>query len=80
MSEERPDDAPKRTRYEPISLSGAARGGMLAIYALAALGFVGVAVYMSATGRGLMSPYVIAPAIGALWFALRVFMILGSRK
>jgi hypothetical protein len=30
--------------------------------------------------RPLMSGWVAAPAIGALWFGLRLFMILGSRR
>jgi len=48
-------------------------------YSLLTLCLVGLAVYMAFFERHpLDSPFVIAPAIGALWFALRLFMIWGS--
>lgn len=49
-------------------------------YGAMALGLAGLAVFMSAVQHmPLMSAYVIAPAIGAAWFGLRVFMMLNPR-
>jgi hypothetical protein len=60
---------------------GAARGVSLFIYGALVLGLAGVALYMGFYAeRGWTSPYVIAPAIGALWFSLRLLMIFSSRK
>jgi hypothetical protein len=51
------------------------------IYALITVALVAVALYMALIEqRPLMSGWVAAPAIGALWFGLRLFMILGSRR
>lgn len=70
-----------RTTLEPISLGGTLRQGMVFVYAALAVGLAGLAVYMGAIeGHPLVGGYVAAPAIGALWFGLRWFMILGSRK
>ena len=70
-----------RTPHQPISLGGTMQRGALFVYAVLALGLAGLAVYMGlVAGRPLVSGYVAAPAIGALWFGLRLFMILGSRK
>ncbi len=78
MSEEQ---SPGPSRYQPIGLSGAMRPWAVAVYGLLAVGMAGFAVYMNTVEHHpLASPYVAGPAIGALWFALRVFMILGSRK
>ncbi len=53
----------------------------IVVYGVLVAGLAGVTLYMSVfANHELTSPYVAAPAIGALWFALRVFMILGSRK
>ncbi len=71
---------PQRGRYEPIRLGGAVRRSAVVIYSLLAITLVGVAVYMATLGqREITSMYVAAPAIGALWFGLRVFMMLGSK-
>jgi hypothetical protein len=57
------------------------RSWTVAVYGLLAVGMAGFGFYMNAVEHhALASPYVAGPAIGALWFALRVFMILGSRK
>lgn len=78
MSEERAPET-QHPRFEPISLGGAARAGMRWVYVFAVLGCVSAAAYMYVgQGRALTSAYVVAPAIGAVWFALRVFMMLGK--
>ena len=78
MSEERASET-KRPRFEPISLGGVARTGARWVYVFAAAGCAGVAAYMATIqGRPFASPYVVAPAIGAVWFALRTIMMLGK--
>jgi hypothetical protein len=53
----------------------AAGGIEIAILASVATALVGLAIYMSLVLRHpWTSPYVIAPAIGAVWFALRLFL------
>jgi hypothetical protein len=85
VSEERPpgEGLPRRkTRlpFEERPVRRAARQGALLVYAVLTAGLVGVALYMAlAVGHPLTSAYVAGPAIGALWFALRLFMIWGSR-
>jgi hypothetical protein len=55
------------------------KSGRLYIYAAVAIGLGGLAAYNAFIQYlPLTSPYVIAPAIGAVWFALRLFMIWGS--
>ena len=57
------------------------RQGMVFVYAALAVGLAGLAVYMGlVAGRPLVSGYVAAPAIGAMWFGLRLFMMLGARR
>lgn len=59
---------------------GGLRGASLVVYAVLALGLAGLAVYNSmVAGLPLMSGYVIAPAVGAAWFGLRLFMSLAPR-
>ena len=53
--------------------------GALLIYGLLAVGLAGLAFYNGAVQR-LPLAYVAAPAIGAVWFGLRLFMMLNSRK
>jgi hypothetical protein len=83
VSEERPPQLPRRRRLDveqPIGIGGVAQRGALVIYALATVALVGVAFYMALIEqRPLMSGWVAGPAIGALWFGLRVFMIWGSK-
>jgi hypothetical protein len=80
------DDLPSEPRKaptlpQPISLGGTMRQGMVFVYAVLAVGLAGLGVYMGlVAGHPLVSGYVAGPAIGALWFGLRLFMILGSRK
>lgn len=51
-----------------------------AAYAVLTIALIGVAVYMGrVVGHPLMSPYVISPAVGALWFGLRLFMTLAPK-
>jgi len=50
------------------------------MYAGLAVFLLALAAWMATLGqRELTSMYVAAPAIGALWFALRVFMMLGRK-
>jgi hypothetical protein len=60
--------------------AGPARRGSIILYGLLVVALVGVAVYMRVlVGHPLDSPYVAAPAVGALWFGLRLFMSLAPR-
>lgn len=55
---------------------GALNSGKLMIYALITLVLVGLAAYNALIQQmDWMSPYVVAPAVGGVWFALRLFMI-----
>jgi hypothetical protein len=66
--------------FEENPFRAAARPGVLLVYAALTAGLVGVALYMALVERhALTSGYVAGPGIGALWFALRLFMIWGSR-
>ncbi|HJS80363.1 MAG TPA: hypothetical protein VJ748_07030 [Vitreimonas sp.] len=84
MSEERPPNLPPRRKLDieqAIGMGGVAQRGAVMIYALITVALVAVALYMALIEqRPLMSGWVAAPAIGALWFGLRLFMILGSRR
>jgi hypothetical protein len=52
----------------------------IALYATIAAALVAGSVYFAQIRHmPLMSAYVIAPAIGAAWFGLRVFMMLNPR-
>ena len=85
MSEERPPEDglphPKgRLPFEQERLRQPVRSSALLVYGALTAGLIGVALYMAlAVGHPLTSAYVAGPAIGALWFALRLFMIWGSR-
>jgi hypothetical protein len=67
---------PSRSRLEPIKpLSG--KGGKLFLFAALAVVCGAAAGYMALVQRmPLTDMRVVAPAIGALWFGLRVFMSL----
>lgn len=78
-----PDPLRPRARlpFEPNAFGGGVRSVGVVIYALLALGLGGLALYNGlVSGLPLTSGYVAAPAIGALWFGLRLFMIVNSRK
>ena len=81
MSVEPPPNLPPRKKLaieQPIGGS-AANSGRLLIYGAVTLVLAGLAAYMALVQQHeFSSPYVIAPAIGAVWFALRLFMIWGS--
>ncbi|MCR6643267.1 MAG: hypothetical protein NVV62_01295 [Terricaulis sp.] len=58
----------------------AAKQGALLLYGLITAGLIGLALYNAfVEGLPLASPWVLAPAIASAWFALRLFMIRGSR-
>ena len=84
MSDTPPPNVPPRRKLDiekPIGMGGVARQGGVVIYGLVTAALVGVALYMALVQqRPLMSGWVAAPAIGAVWFGLRLFMLLGSRK
>ena len=87
MNEERSPQLPRiKTRLpfsERPSTPGAAalQRASLAIYAVLAIGLSGLAIYNATIAdHALTSPYVVAPAIGAAWFGLRLFMSLAPRS
>ncbi len=82
MSEVSPPEPPRpRVRYEPIRFGAAAGGARVAIYGAIVAVMVALGGYMILIEEhSLASPYVMGPAIGAVWFSLRLFMILSSRK
>lgn len=82
MNDASPPEPPRpRVRFEPIRFSVAAGGARVAIYGAIVVVMVALAGYMILIeGHPFASPYAIGPAIGALWFGLRLFMILSSRK
>ena len=67
---------PSRSPLEPIKpLSG--KGGKLFLFAVLAVLCGAASAYMALVQRmPLMDMRVVAPAIGALWFGLRVFISL----
>jgi hypothetical protein len=86
VSEERPpEDGPLRHRtrlpFEEKPFRSTVQRGAVFVYAVLTAGLLGLALYMwQVVGHPLTSGYVAAPAIGALWFGLRLFMLMGSRK
>lgn len=84
MSEPRlPPPLPRtktRLPFEPAPFARAARNGAPVVYGVLVVVCLGVAAYMKLVMHmPLMSGYVIAPAIGSLWFALRLFMSWAAR-
>lgn len=77
-------ETPPPRGYRPLDpnpFGGAAKRGAVVVYGLLAVGLAGLAAYMGVVeGRPLTSGYVAAPAIGALWFGLRLFMSLAPRR
>lgn len=69
-----------RLPFDPNPFGRSVQRGAIYLYAVIAAILVAVAVYMGAVvGHPLFSGYVLAPAIGALWFGLRLFMMLTKR-
>ncbi len=57
------------------------RFGPVLLYGSLVIALAAAAIYGAAFAHyPLTSGYVAAPAIGALWFTVRLFMILNSRK
>ena len=70
---------PSRSELKPMRPLGG-RGGKLFLFAVLALVCGGGAAYMALVQRmPLTDMRVVAPAIGALWFGLRVFMSLAPK-
>ena len=81
MSETPPPNLPPRKKLAVEQQLGgrSVQSGKLLIYALVAVVLAGFAGYNAMVHQlEFTSPYVIAPAIGAAWFALRLFMIWSS--
>jgi hypothetical protein len=83
MSEEPRSPLKVRTRL-PFETNAdtkrASLPGFAILYALLALGGAGLAAYMAMIqNHPIMSGYVLAPAFGAAWFALRAAMSFGRR-
>ena len=72
-----PNLPPRKKLAVERQLAGAAlNSGKLMIYALITVVLAGLAAYNALVHQmDWTSPYVIAPAVGAVWFALRLFMI-----
>lgn len=82
MSEKPPPLPGTRTRlpFDPQPFKGGLRRGAVFVYGVLAVGLAGLAFYMGTVQHHpLTSPYVLAPGVGAIWFALRLFMTLGAR-
>jgi len=86
---ERPDPPEGRIKWVRARLpfetgetpfKSAARQGGMFFYAVLMVGFAGLALYMAFIERHLPTgPYVMAPAVGAAWFAVRFVMQLRPR-
>ena len=81
MSDTPPPTLPRRRKLaieQPLG-GNALKRGKLFLYAAVAIVLGGLAGYNALVQRlDFTSPYVIAPAIGAVWFALRLVMIWSS--
>lgn len=67
--------AKRRMPFEERPAQAGRRAGAALVYLLLVVAFAGVAAYMALIERRpLESGWVIAPAVGAVWFALRAFM------
>lgn len=79
---ETPPPMPQREKLaveRQIGSPSVAKNGALFLYGELTIALLGLALYMALVERQpLMSGYVAAPAIGAMWFALRLFMTWGS--
>ena len=72
----------KRLPFDEISpMRSAASSARLVLLGMLTVAFAAVAGYMALVdARPITSPYVLAPAIGALWFAVRLFMQLTPKR
>ena len=67
--------------HADLPTSGAVRRVAVFVYAALAVGLLGLALYSGLVlGRPLTSAYVVAPAIGAVWFGLRLLMLRAPKK
>ncbi len=77
-----PPPIPQRTKLAVESQIGPpsiAKNGALFLYGGLTVALLGLAAYMAfVEGQPLISVHVAAPAIGAIWFGLRLFMTWGS--
>jgi hypothetical protein len=66
---------------ERLSVQGGAKSASLVLYALLAIACAGAALYMGLVVRHpVLSAYVMAPAIGAVWFLTRLVMMLSPKR
>ena len=74
---------PRRSRL-PVEMNpfgGAMKRGAVLLYGLLTVGLIGLAAYMALVrGLPLTSGYVAAPAVGAIWPALRHFVTMAPRR
>jgi len=83
VSEQLPPPLPRTRRRasDGAAPKATVQRASLVLYGVLTLGLIAVTAYTAAVLRHpLTSGYVAAPAIGALWFGLRLFMIWGSRR
>ncbi|MFT3726679.1 MAG: hypothetical protein QM759_02515 [Terricaulis sp.] len=67
----------RRIAYEPMPMPFSGGRGKSLMFASVVVGCAGLAVYMYFVQHmPAMDPRVIAPAVGALWFGVRLFMTL----
>jgi hypothetical protein len=82
VSEAPPPAVPPREKLaveRQIGPPSVAKNGALFLYGGLTIALLGLALYMALIeGQPLISVHVAAPAIGALWFGLRLFMTWGS--
>lgn len=80
---ERGEELPRvkaRLPFNHAPFRGAGQTGAVLLYGVVSALCAGTAAYMALQGRSFTSGYVAAPALGALWFGLRLFMIWGARR
>jgi hypothetical protein len=64
-----------------LSMQGGLKSATLVLYALLAAVCIGAALYMGlAVRHPVFSAYVMAPAIGAMWFLARLVMMLSPKR
>ena len=70
-----------RLPFETNITGSVVQRSSVVLYGLLALALAGTALYMGLLQHmPLTSAYVVAPAIGAAWFALRVFMMIAPKR